>query len=102
MTATRFAPSRAVSRFFSRSQVSRGRRSAKSSEGYRPESMSSTPSKTVRLRSANGAARADGVEQRVDVPVVHRDHRDDLLREHIERIARIADSTRSAPRAWPA
>ncbi len=52
--------------------------------------MSRTPSKTVRLSSANGAARRMVVEQLVDVPRVHRRHRDDLLRENVERIARIA------------
>ena len=33
---------------------------------------------------------ADRLVQGVDVPVVGRHHRDDLLREHVERIARIA------------
>jgi len=40
-----------------RSQVRRGRSSANSSDGYRPESMSSTPSNELRGRSAKGAAR---------------------------------------------
>ena len=33
---------------------------------------------------------ADHLLEGVDVPVVHRDHRDDLLREHVERVARVA------------
>ena len=52
--------------------------------------MSSTPSKTLRLELGERRRPADGVEQLVDVPVVHRHHRDDLLREHVERIARVA------------
>ena len=52
--------------------------------------MSRTPSKTLRLELGERRGAADRVEQLVDVPVVHRHHRDDLLREHVERIARIA------------
>ena len=52
--------------------------------------MSSTPSNTVRLSSANGAARRIAREQLVDVPVVHRRHRHDLLRDDVERVAGIA------------
>ena len=54
--AIRLLPSRAMSVFATRSQVTRGRRSAKSSEANRPESRSRTFSKTDRLSSANGAA----------------------------------------------
>ena len=43
-------------RVATRSQVTRGRSSAKSSEANRPERRSSTLSNTVRLSSANGAA----------------------------------------------
>ena len=32
----------------------------------------------------------DACEEVVDVPRVHRRHRDDLLREHVERVARVA------------
>ena len=42
---------------------------------------------------------AHGVEEAVDRPVIHRDHRDDLLRQDVERVARIAWCSRSAPRA---
>ena len=35
--------------------------------------------------------RANRGEQRVHVPALHRDHRDDLLRQHVQRVARIAD-----------
>jgi hypothetical protein len=37
-----------------------------------------------------GRRAPDRVEQRIDIPVVHRDHRDDLLRKHVERIPRVA------------
>ena len=53
--------------------------------------MSSTPSKIAAAQLGERRGAADRVEQVVDVPVVHRDHRDDLLREHVERVARIAD-----------
>ncbi len=55
VTASILAPgrgSRAVPA--SRSHVTRGRSSANSSDGYRPESMSSTPSRTAVVQSANG------------------------------------------------
>ena len=52
--------------------------------------MSSTPSSAARGRSANGAARRTTRSSVVDGPVVHRHHGDDLLRQHVERVARIA------------
>ena len=52
--------------------------------------MSSTPSNTVRLSSANGAARRIVANSVVDVPVVHRRHGDDLLGDDVERVAGIA------------
>ena len=50
--------------------------------------MSSTASSTGLVSPLNGAARRTMALQVVDGPVVHRGHRDDLLREHVERIAR--------------
>ena len=61
--------------------------------------MSSTPSKTPRLELGERRGAAHRVEQVVDRPGVHRDHRDDLLREHVERIARIARRLDLRPRA---
>src|SRR2546428_67796 len=55
--ATTFAPSRDRTTPAVRSHTMRGRSSANSSDGYRPESMSSTPSNALRGSSANGAAR---------------------------------------------
>ena len=52
--------------------------------------MSSTPSKMPRRELGERRGAADGGEERVDVPVVHRHHRDDLLREDVERVARVA------------
>ena len=52
--------------------------------------MSSTPSKTARLSSANGAARADGANSSSTFQSSIDDHRHDLLREHVERVARVA------------
>ena len=57
VTASRWPPGRPRSRPVVRSQTSRGRSSANSSLGYRPASMSSTASRTGRVRLANGAAR---------------------------------------------
>ena len=57
VTASRPDPGRAVSVFSMRSHTMRGRSSANSSEGYRPDSMSSTPSRALRGSSAKGAAR---------------------------------------------
>jgi hypothetical protein len=45
--------------------------------------------RSAQLGERRGAA--DGAIQRVDAPVVHRNHCDDLLCEHVQRIARIAD-----------
>ena len=52
--------------------------------------MSSTPSKTVRLNSANGAARRMVANRSSTSHVSIDDHRDDLLRDDVERVARIA------------
>ena len=52
--------------------------------------MSSTPSKIDRLNSANGAAPRTAWNSSSTSHALHRDHRDDLLREHVERIARVA------------
>ena len=41
----------------------------------------------------------DGVEERVDRPLVHRHHRDDLLREHVERDCADSGCSRPARRA---
>ncbi|CAB4914463.1 unannotated protein [freshwater metagenome] len=58
VTASRWAPWRAVSVSVTRSQVSRGRSSAKASEGYRPASMSSTAC------SAESGSEAKAAERR--------------------------------------
>ena len=65
--------------------------------GSGPASMSSTASSTGRVGSANGAARRTVCHQLGDIPVVHRHHRDDLLGEHVERVARDRAAPRSAP-----
>ena len=52
--------------------------------------MSSTPSNARGLNSANGAACRIASNRRVGRPRLDGDHRDDLLREHVERVARIA------------
>ncbi len=51
-----FTPPRGVIQFRCRSHVTRGRNSANSSDGYRPASISSTPSNTASLSPAYGAA----------------------------------------------
>jgi hypothetical protein len=56
VTASRCAPGRPVSPPVSRSHTMRGRSSANSSLGYRPEIMSSTASRTGLVSVANGAA----------------------------------------------
>ncbi len=43
-----------------------------------------------RLEFGERRRAADRRVEGVDVPVVHRDHRDDLLRQHVERVAGIA------------
>ena len=50
--------------------------------------MSSTPSSSVREQIAKCARGATSAMQLVDVPLVHRGHGDDLLRQHVERVAR--------------
>ncbi len=57
VTASRCAPGRPRTVPASRSHTSRGRSSANSSEGYRPDSMSSTPDRAESGSEANGAAR---------------------------------------------
>ena len=52
--------------------------------------MSSTPSNAARPSSANGAAWRTASKRLVDLPGIHRDHGDDLLREDVERVARVA------------
>ena len=97
--ATRLAPARPVITPCTRSQVTRGRSSANSSEGYRPDSMSSTPSNIRRLEIGERRSLPHTGEQVVDVPRLHRRHGDDLLREDVERVARIAGRLRPARRA---
>ena len=48
--------------------------------------MSSTAVNADRGRDAKGAARRTSGEQLVDVPAVERDHGDDLLGEHVQRV----------------
>ena len=55
---------------------------------------------STEFRERCGAA--DGIEQRVDIPVFVRNRRDDLLREDVERITRISARSRPALRASPA
>ena len=62
VTASRCAPGRPVSTSAARSQTSRGRSSAKAVDGYRPDSMSSTPASAEAGSSANGAARRTTVD----------------------------------------
>lgn len=57
VTASRCAPGRPVTVPATRSQTTRGRSSAKASEGYRPASMSSTASNADSGSEAKGAAR---------------------------------------------
>ncbi len=57
VTASRCAPGRPVTVPATRSQTTRGRSSAKASEGYRPASMSRTPVNADSGSDANGAAR---------------------------------------------
>ena len=52
--------------------------------------MSSTPSNARPAQLGERRRAPDRREELVDVPLVHRGHRDDLLREDVERIARIA------------
>src|SRR5687767_2900054 len=71
--ATRLAPCRAITVPLTRSHVTRGRNSAKSSEGYRPDSMSSTPSKIGRLNSAYGdVERVARIARGFDLALPHR------------------------------
>ncbi len=52
--------------------------------------MSRTPSNCARPSDAKGAARLDGGEELVDLALSGDDHRHELLREHVERVARHA------------
>ena len=59
--------------------------------------MSSTPSSASSRQLGEAARRGARALQLVDRPVVGRDHRDDLLGEHVERVARVRASPRSRP-----
>ena len=61
--------------------------------------MSRTFSSCVRLRSLNGIRARDEQMQVVDRDLCVRGDRDDLLREHVERVPRDPSSPRSHPRA---
>ena len=84
--AIRLLPSRAMTVFATRSQVTRGRSSAKSSEantaGEHIEHV--LEHRLAQLRERRGPAHR-GVE-RIDAPGLDRRHRDDLLAEHVERV----------------
>ena len=62
-----------------------------------PTACRARPRRCARLSSANGAARRTACEQLVDRPRLHRHHGDDLLGEHVERVARDSASPRRAP-----
>ena len=61
--------------------------------------MSSTASSTGRVRPRTVPPAGPTCSSVVDLPVVHRDHRDDLLGEHVERVARDAQFLDLARRA---
>ncbi len=69
VTASRWALRRPVRVPATRSQTSRGRSSAKSSEGYLPLSMSRTDSSTARVSPVNGAARRTRASRSATVQV---------------------------------
>ena len=69
-----------------RSHTRRGRSSAKSSLGYRPERRSSTAANTSSREVGEVRRLTDGRRELVDGPLVDRAHRDQLLGEHVERV----------------
>ena len=89
-SATRFAPSRALIVPATRSQVTRGRSSGELVRGIaaRQHVEHALEDRAAQLGERRRAP--DRREQFVDVPLVHRRHRDDLLRDDVERVAGIA------------
>jgi hypothetical protein len=73
-----------------RSHTSRGRSSAKASLGV--AAGQHVQHGVVRRAGQRGERRRlpHQVQERIDVPVVERHHRDDLLGQHVERVSRVA------------
>src|ERR1035441_2534509 len=84
MTATERAPWREESWWATRSQVRRGGGAADQHMEERIEDAAG--------EGGVGRGLADEGEERASVPGVHGDHGDDLLGEHVERVARGVDA----------
>ena len=99
VTASRWAPGRPVSWPVTRSQTRRGPQLGELVARVAPgEHVEGRVVGAARERGERRGA-ADQVEELVDRPGVHRDHRDDLLGQHVERVGRVRAATRSARRA---
>ena len=67
----------------------RGRSSANSSEGYRPDEHVEHAFEDSTTEIGERSSLPHTREEIIDAPRLHRCHRNDLLREDIERVARI-------------